>query len=193
MQQKAATMVSDLVRLGFAIAMSKSDFTPKSKVEWCGFTWCTTSFTVTVPLEKAARFRAAIQSLKDRASKKVPAKDVAGVIGKIVSCGRALGRLAILLTRSLTREVAAAVKIVTWRGSLQLGEEAISELDYWLEHFLRLAAAGQPIRRPASSHVVKGVKMSTDAGQSLCISAIPAVICRGALHGSLHLPEQDQQ
>ena len=191
MQRKAAIMMADLDRLGFAVAMEKSDFTPKSKVEWCGFVWCTSSFTVTVPTEKALRFRAAIQSVRDRADRKIPAKDVAGVIGKIVSCGRALGRLAILLTRSLTREVAAAVKIVTWRGSLLLGEEALAELDYWPEHFLRLAAAGQPIRRPASSHIVKGVKMSTDAGQST-YNFLTGTSLRRALYGGVYLPIQIQ-
>ena len=165
MKQKAAQMVTDLSRLGFAVAHKKSDFTPKTQAEWCGFLWNSASFTVSVPGDKIQRFRAAIQSLHDKRNGKIPLKEVAGTIGKVVSCARALGRIAILLTRSLTGDVAAAVKKFSWHGSVMLSEEAKEELSYWMKNFVRLAEQGQPIRTPASAHIIKGIKMASDAGE----------------------------
>ena len=165
MADKAQRMVADLTRLGFAIAFKKSDFVPKTRAEWCGHVWDTASFTVSIPAEKTSRFRAAIQSLHDRMDSRLQVKEVAQVVGKIVSCVRALGRIAILLTRSLTGDLAAAVKKSSWHGTVLLSTEAKQELEYWLANFARAALAGQPIRTPASAHVIKGIKMSSDAGE----------------------------
>ena len=166
MKQKAARMLSDLMKLGLAVAWKKSDWEPKTRMEWCGLVWDTQSFVVSVPVEKTGRFHAAIQSLKDKSTGKVPVRDIASTVGKIVSCGRALGKLALFQTRSLTLCVAEAVKKVGWQGSARLTDTAVRELDYWLKNFRTLATRGQPIRRPASATVIKGIKLATDAGEN---------------------------
>ena len=95
-------------------------------------------------------------------------KELASLVGLIISFGLAVGRSARFYTRFSTIEVARAAEEKGWGACLVLTEEVLAELRFWRENLRALN--GQMIRRRAGVQVV----------QPRCCTLMPAATWREA-------------
>ena len=91
---------------------------------------------------------------------RVSARQLASVVGKIISLGLAVGPISRLMTRSL---YAVLESRVAWCGLLSLSDEARKELEFWSTNILEYKA--QPIwHSPSAVRVVYSDASSTGYG-----------------------------
>ena len=127
--REASVLVKrDLERAGFVINIEKSCWVPSHIIDWLGFRIDLAKGVFSVPPEKLDALKAVVKHV--RGSPTVPARQLASVIGKIISMSLGLGPIARLMTRSL---YASLNKRTAWCQRLQLSEEASRELEFWVD------------------------------------------------------------
>jgi hypothetical protein len=89
-------------------------------------------------------------------------RELASIVGLVISFGLAVGRSARFYMRFSSIEVARTVEESGWAASLVLSEEVLAELRFWRENVRRLN--GQKIRREAGVQVVQPKLLYSDAG-----------------------------
>ena len=118
---------STLKQAGFVLNTEKSTLKPTQRLKWLGFVVDLAQGQIEVPDDKLVRLLDTLRSLQH--ASQIPARQLASVIGKLISMGLALGPVCRFMTRSLytvldTRE--------WWSSMLSLTAEAREELDFWL-------------------------------------------------------------
>ena len=116
----------DLEQAGFIVNIEKSVWEPSQRVEWLGFNIDLALGEFSVPTSK-------IEMLKENLAKAMharllPAKQLASLIGKIMSMSPALGSVTRLMTHSL---YAALDSRIGWCHKLLLPDEALQEIEFW--------------------------------------------------------------
>ncbi|XP_046351504.2 uncharacterized protein LOC124131993 isoform X2 [Haliotis rufescens] len=85
--------------------------------------------TISVPHRKIVKVKCSITDLLKSKSKNVKVRDVASVVGQLVSMKLVLGPLSQLMTRSLSMDI---LIVSTWHSSLKLSCHSIHQLKFWL-------------------------------------------------------------
>ena len=119
---------NNLKRAGLVINIQKSNWVPVQTLTWLGFDLDLTQGVVSVPTSKIENLRGQLTSLQNRHA--TPAKQIASVVGKIVSMSIALGPVARLMTRSL---YSLLNNRQSWFETLCISPEAGKELQLWHE------------------------------------------------------------
>ena len=131
--QVSRQVQQDLAKAGLIVNESKSQWQPVRQLTWLGVEIDLELGQLTVPDSKLACLCELLQSLLGKTF--VPAKVLAGVVGRIISMSLALGPVTRLMTCSL-------YTILNSRGSwcmlLQLSDEAKQELEFWLAQVKQL-------------------------------------------------------
>ena len=131
--QASRQVQQDLAKASLIVNEFKSQWQPVRKLTWLGFEIDLGLGQLTVPDSKLACLCELLQSLLGKTF--VPAKVLAGVVGRIISMSLALGPVTRLMTCSL-------YTILNSRGSwcmlLQLSDEAKQELEFWLAQVKQL-------------------------------------------------------
>ena len=129
---EAANRASEVVkctldRAGFVVNVAKSMLQPAQQGQWLGFQLDLALGELSVPSQKIE----ALKSLLAQAVKAVdlPARQIASIIGKIISMSPALGPVARLMTRSL---YGLLDTMSYWSDRLFLTPFALQELQFWL-------------------------------------------------------------
>ena len=92
-------IIDDLTSAGFIINVSKSKLEPQQVGQWLGFTLDLLDGKFFVPKEKIAKLVHSVISAL--AAKLVPARQLASIVGQIISMSLAIGPVARLRTRAL--------------------------------------------------------------------------------------------
>ena len=117
----------DIENAGFVINVEKSIWDPSHAIEWLGFLIDLSVGEFSVPASKIDALKSKL--LKTKEAKCVPARELASVIGKIISMSLALGPV----TRLMTRNLYAVLNCrLAWCHRLTLSGEAHQEIDFWL-------------------------------------------------------------
>jgi hypothetical protein len=161
--QRVSDMVkADLAQFGLMTSEDKCLWTVTQEIEWTGWRINTREFMIYVPERKIVKAEGKLEVLLRRAGQVVRVKELASVVGLIISFGLAVGRSARFYTRFSSIEVARAVEESGWGASLVLSEEVLAEVRFWKENVRKLN--GQRIRREAGVQAVQPRMLYSDAG-----------------------------
>ena len=126
---RASLVVKDsLQRSGLVVNLQKSIWTPVQSLTWLGFDLDLSQGVVSIPTSKIENLKGQLRSLQNQCS--VPAKQIASVVGKIISMSIALSPVARLMTRGLYSLLNSCN---SWFETLCIMPEAVAELQFWYE------------------------------------------------------------
>jgi len=155
---ESAIVREDLQRAGFVVNIDKSQWIPSQEIDWLGFTINLSKGEFSVRDSKLNRLRQKLFELNR--VELVGAKQIASVVGTIVSMSLALGRVTHLITRSL---YAVLNSRESWCQRLTLTKEIQDEVKFWLVRVSEFN--GQNIwPKPSALHVVYSDVSSTGFG-----------------------------
>ena len=144
-QEMADRVKKDLAEFGLITSKDKCFWKVTQEMEWTGWLINTKDFMIYVPERKIVKAEGRLEQLLVQVGKKVKVKELASLVGLIISFGLAVGRSARFYTRFATIEVARVVEEKSWKAWLVLPVEVVAELRFWRENLRRLN--GQKIRR----------------------------------------------
>lgn len=120
------SVLKTLLASGFLPNFEKSIFVPTQKLGWLGFIWNLESGVIEVPKTKVEKIHANIEKiLLDNRS---TARNMASVLGKIISLIPAFGNVCQLMTRNLCMSVCQRH---TWDSYFQIPLSVVTELEFW--------------------------------------------------------------
>ena len=119
---------NDLQRSGLVAHVGKLIWTPTQSLSWLGLDLDLNEGVVSIPMSKIEILREQLGSLQN--SHSASAKQIASVVGRIISMSIALGPVARLMTRSLYSLLNSRH---SWYETLCIIPEAHEELQFWYE------------------------------------------------------------
>ena len=122
----------ELESAGFVLNQEKSLWIPSKSVEWLGFNIDLAIGEFSVPPSKLEVLKSQLHAVVE--APRVPARQLASVIGKIMSMSLALGPVTRLMTRSL---YFVLNQRTAWCQSLVITPEASQELTFWLREIAK--------------------------------------------------------
>lgn len=149
----------DLRNAGFVVNMSKSNWFPTKETTWLGFDINLEHNQLLVPLHEIEALQ--LQICRAITQPILPAKELASLIGKVMSMSIAFGPIARFMTRSL---YAVLNTRQSWFQQLQITPAARTELQFWLCNVHKYN--GQNIwHHPAAVRLVYSDASSTGYGE----------------------------
>ena len=123
----------DLLDFGFLIAEEKSDWQPKSMVQWLG---CVFELDIGLISLSDLRLEAVLSRIHDLIKQidnnsNVQARNLAKVVGTIQSAGAVFGDLSKLMTKYCHMCIETKW---SWNSKVSLTREAVTELMFWLHN-----------------------------------------------------------
>ena len=124
---EASTLVqSTLSQAGFVANVKKSIWKPTQRLQWLGFVIELSQGLIEVPRDRLTAVACKLQRACQL--KLVPAKQLASVVGSIISMGLAIGPVSRFMTRSLYTLLNTKL---SWWEMLEVTPEAHQELEFW--------------------------------------------------------------
>ena len=163
-QVMADRVKEDLAMFGLMTSEDKCTWKVTQEIEWTGWRIDTKDFMIYVPERKIVKAEGKLELLLAQVGNDVKVKELASLLGLIISFGLAVGRSARFHTRFSTIEVARTTE-KGWGACLVLTEEVLAELRFWVENLRALS--GQKIRRGAGVQVVQPKMLYSDAGGNM--------------------------
>ena len=129
--EQSAKRASQLVQhtlseAGFVTHQTKSNWQPSQRLVWLGFVVDVSLGQIEVPKEKIEVLCSAIHSASQ--AKHIRARNLASIVGKIISMGLAFGPVCRFMTRSLYTVLESRI---AWCDVVILSHEALEELEFW--------------------------------------------------------------
>ena len=124
---ESARVKQDIEDAGFIINIEKSVWKPSHTLEWLGFKVDLSVGEFSVPSPKIDALKRKL--LETQKMKCVPARQLASLIGKIMSMSLALGPVARLMTCNLYAVLNCRL---AWCHKLTSSDEASQKIDFWL-------------------------------------------------------------
>ena len=129
---ESARVKQDIENAGFVINGEKSIWEPSRAMEWLGFLIDLSVGEFFVPTHKIEALKSRLRETKE--AKCASARQLASLIGKIVSMSLGLGPV----TRLMTRNLCAVLNCrLAWCHRLTLSDEASQEIDFWLSEITK--------------------------------------------------------
>ena len=119
---------SVLIRFGFIVNLAKSQWDPSHVIVWLGCVIDTIPGTIAATNQRLRKFVNFIDFLSDCESRVVKARDLASLIGMIISFSPFVGNVTRIMTRSLYHVLYGRS---SWNSNVQLTDEAIREIMFW--------------------------------------------------------------
>ncbi|VDH95207.1 Hypothetical predicted protein [Mytilus galloprovincialis] len=120
---------NDLKHAGFHVNEEKSQWHPVQSLEWLGFTWNLLEGAIDIPVQKLENLRVKVHNLRFKYF--ATARELASVVGSIISMRFAYGPICQIFTRQLSMLIASKV---FWDAKISLSAEAIDELHFWSQN-----------------------------------------------------------
>ena len=163
----ATNIWSDLRNSGFITNDEKSQWCPCQVLEWLGIIWDTINGTITISERRESSIAKSVDKilLSDRL---VSARELASLVGGIISGGAVFGNVSRIMTRYCSISVASAED---WDSKFYLDQYCLRELYFWEANLKRLncrVVAYSPYR--ISSYVVYSDASATGCGAHLDIN-----------------------
>ena len=131
-QEESILVRRELENAGFIINLEKSVWVPSQSMEWLGFNIDLCKGEFSVPSNKLYSLKLQLHAVAEAQS--VPARQLASVIGKIMSMSLALGPVTRLMTRNL---YFVLNQKIAWCQNLSLTLEASQELRFWIKEIVK--------------------------------------------------------
>lgn len=149
---------ADVAASGFIAHPEKSCWEPTQEGELLGFILNLRTGVIRVPPRRIEGLRERI-NLVTRFKSSIAARQLAGLVGTIVSMGLALGPVSRLWTRAMYRDILSAE---FWSQRIALSPEALREVQFWKESFEE--CHGQPIWKANPKIDVLSYSDASDSG-----------------------------
>ena len=120
---------SDLKEAGLIVNEEKSNWLPTHQVTWLGFILNAQNNFIQVPEEKLKRIQNKIVTCLT--AKKLSARQMAQLVGKINSLYIALGNIVFVLTKNCQRWLSSSS---AWDKKAKLDHDSRLELEFWKEN-----------------------------------------------------------
>ena len=148
----------DLVKAGLMENTAKCSWKPSQQIKWLGFELNLLQGQIVVPEEKISSPKAQLRKAAD--SQGLSARQLANIIGKIISMSLAIGPISRLMTRSM---YAMLNQRDYWYQVLVMTEEAREEVNFWVRQIDCII--GREIwHSPSAVRVVYSDASNTDYG-----------------------------
>ena len=120
-----------LTRAGWFLALFKSDTveTISQTKQYLGFLIDSKLMKVTIPADKEAVLRQDVKDLIDKQGQKLKAKKLAKVLGRMISCSPALGRLPLIFARPAYAELEKEVEEKGWNALVKINRRITESLE----------------------------------------------------------------
>ena len=122
----SALVQSTLNRAGFVAHVTKSIWKPTQRLQWLGFVVDLSKGQIEVPEDRIAALRVKLQEICQ--SRLVSARNLASVVGSLMSMSLAIGPVARFMTRSMYTLLETRL---SWWELLEITPEAKDELEFW--------------------------------------------------------------
>ena len=142
------TVHADLLKFGFVINEGKSIWEPVQIITWLGTVLDTSQGFISVTEQRISKLKANIDSVLKGDSMIVNVRNLATVVGQIISFTPCVGGVTRIMTRSLYAVVNTKV---SWDSTVVLTKEACSELVFWSQNVgsLNCRCPWLPLCQPA--------------------------------------------
>ena len=163
----ATNIWSDLRKSGFITNDEKSQWCPCQVLEWLGIIWDTINGTISISERRESSIAKSVDKilLSDRL---VSARELASLVGRIISGGAVFGNISRIMTRYCSISVASAQD---WDSKFYLDQYCVRELYFWEANLKRLncrVVADSPYKM--SNYVVYSDASATGCGAHLDIN-----------------------
>ena len=125
------TVRADLTRYGFLINEEKSLWEPVQVITWLGTVFDTFQGVISVTERRISKLKSSISFIRKVDCKSVKVRDLASVVGQVISLTSCVGSVARIMTRSM---YAAVNQKLSWNSVVELTKEAFAELAFWSEN-----------------------------------------------------------
>lgn len=125
------TVRADLTRYGFLINKEKSLWEPAQVFTWVGTFFDTHQGLISVTERRISKLKNSINFIRKANCKIVKVRDLASVVGQVISLTPCVGSVARIMTRSL---YAAVNQKLSRNSEVVLTTEACDELAFWSEN-----------------------------------------------------------
>ncbi|CAB3983682.1 Hypothetical predicted protein [Paramuricea clavata] len=119
----------DLFAAGFIVAEEKSVWDPTQILEWLGIKWNSKSGNISIADKRITKAAALLRNASEFPTKS--ARELAKIVGTIISMGPVLGRLTRIMTRHCQMTVAVGQD---WDTKYALDNYCLSEINFWLQN-----------------------------------------------------------
>lgn len=133
--QDQAVVYETLTKAGWIIEKDKSDElgSGSTTLEYLGFEIDSVQMRVSLTTDKKESIKKAVKQLLSENQAGVKVKEVARLVGKIISAEPALGKLAPLATRATYIQMEPHVDEFGWKSTLVLNKESVAGLKFLIE------------------------------------------------------------
>ena len=137
----------DLFVAGFVVGEDKSEWVSTQIIDWIGITWNARVGSISICVKCIEKARKLISKALEHPF--ISARELAGIIGSIISMGAVVGRLTRVMTRHCQITIAASA---SWDTRHQLDSYCISELMFWSNHIMQINK--KPCFQPVVYHKI---------------------------------------
>lgn len=125
----SAEIKADLIASGFVPNVQKSVWYPTQQMEWLGYDIDLVSGHLSIPNRRIVSIKQGIQCILQKPqSGQVTARQVASVVGKIMSTSLVTGNIAKVMTKALHVSIESRY---SWDSCIVLSSQALDELAFW--------------------------------------------------------------
>ena len=138
-----------LASLGWTLSLTKCEFTPQHAIKYLGWRWdfSTQTLLMTQEMRKTLLWRVSQWMAKAVRAERVTCRRLGSLIGCLNFLRSQIPRASLYL-RTLHTALAAGVSSSGWNGSVTLGQEIISELQFWWRNISFNSPYDYQIREP---------------------------------------------
>ena len=142
------TVRADLTWYGFVINEEKSLREPVQVISWLGTVFDTYQGLISVTERRFSKLKSSIDLLRKDDCKIFKVRDVASVVGQVISLTPCVGSIARIMTYALYTVVNQKQ---SWNSKVELSKEAFDELKFWIDNVdsLNFCCLWIPFQLPA--------------------------------------------
>ena len=163
----AKIIKSDLCMSGLVANDDKSIWVPTQSITWLGLDWNGVNGTIAIASHRLEKLNSAITTILNH--HRITARQLARVVGQIISTGPVTGNLARILSRHCQMSVACAAN---WDTTFLIDDYCLQELQFWITN-LKLVNA-------------RSFKESSSSNRTICSDA-SATACGAIILGTNHV------
>ena len=120
-----------MLKFGFVVNEDRSQWEPVQVITWLGVVLDTNQGCISVTEQRISKLKASIDSVLKGEHNNVKARDLASVLGQIISFSPCVGCVARIMSRSM---YATVNEKVSWNSNVVLTQEACVELKFWKQN-----------------------------------------------------------
>ena len=119
---------SDLLKCGFIVNEPKSCWEPRQDITWLGYIINTKTNTISATDKRICKLKRSTDEVINTTSSFIHVKQLASVVGQIISLEIAVGNVVRLMTRSTYSVINSCV---SWQDNVLLDSLTRAELSFW--------------------------------------------------------------